>query len=129
ALIGPPEVPFRAIWAVLRDQRVRGVVARRRGGQLVAFGDDTALTAALTDLGISASDRVVPLALDGGDGQPDSLDAGLLAETLARALGRTRGLTQVLRTGQRHLIRVRDQDPGRTEDTAAVAPLRAAIGG
>jgi len=35
----------------------------------------------------------------------------------------------VLRTGQRHLLRARDEDPRRPDDTAALAGLRAAVGG
>jgi hypothetical protein len=66
----------------------------------------------------------------GKDGdEPDSTDLGLIAETLAKALGRTRGITEVLRAGQRHLLRARDADPRHPEDARALAGLRAVTGG
>ena len=71
----------------------------------------------------------VPIGPEKDGEEPDSTDLGLIAETLARALGRTRGITEVLRTGQRHLLRARDENPRRPDDTAALAGLRTAAGG
>jgi NAD-dependent SIR2 family protein deacetylase len=125
----PAGLPLGTLRQALRAGKARGALARRAGGQLVAFGDDTALAAALAGHGIQVTGTVVPIGPDKDDGEPDSTDLGLIAETLARALGRTRGITEVLRTGQRHLLRARDEDPRRPDDTAALAGLRAAVGG
>lgn len=125
----PAGIPLRTLRQALRAARVRGVLARRAGGQLVAFGDDAALAAALAVHGVQVTDTAVMVGPDKGHEEPDSMDLGLIAETLARALGRTRGITEVLRSGQRHLLRARDEDPHRPEDTRALAGLRAAAGG
>jgi len=125
----PAGLPLGTLRKALRADRARGVLARRAGGQLVAFGEDAGLTAALADHGVQVTGTAVPLR-PGKDGEePDSTDLGLIAEALARALGRTRGITEVLRTGQRHLLRARDEDPRRPDDSTALAGLRAAAGG
>jgi SIR2-like domain len=128
-LDGPPTVTLTAIREQMRKHRARGVVARRAGGQLVAFGDDADLAGALAELGVSVTRAVVPLSAATPGAAPDSTDLGLLAEALARALGRTRGITEVLRAGQRHLLRARDDDPGHPADNQALTALRAAVGG
>lgn len=128
-LDGPPNVDLTAIRGELKKHRVRGVVARRAGGQLVAFGEDSGLSTALAEMGIIVTGAVVALSSASPDAAPDSVDVGLLAETLARALGRTRGISEVLRAGQRHLLRARDDHPSRPEDRQALAVLRAAIDG
>lgn len=125
----PAGLPLRGLRQALRAGRARGALARRAGGQLVAFGDDAALAAALAGHGVQVTSATVPVGPDKDDEEPDSTDLGLIAETLARALGRTRGITEVLRTGQRHLLRARDEDPRRPDDTAALAGLRAAASG
>ena len=113
----------------MRAGKARAVLARRAGGQLVAFGDDARLAAALAGDGVQVTSTMVRVGPDKDDEEPDSADMGLIAEALARALGRTRGITEVLRSGQRHLLRARDEDPGRPDDSAALAGLRAAVGG
>jgi len=125
----PAGLPLGTLRQALRGDRVRGALARRAGGQLVAFGDDTGLAAALVGHGVQVTSTEVPIGPDKDDEEPDSTDLGLIAETLARALGRTRGITEVLRGGQRHLLRARDEDPRRPDDTAALTGLRAAVGG
>lgn len=125
----PANIPLGTVRQVLRIARAGAVVARRAGGQLVAFGDDSRLAATLGGHGIRVTGDVVALG-PGKDGEePDSTGIGPIAETLAKALGRTRGITEVLRTGQCHLLRARDEDPGRPDDTRALAGLRAAAGG
>jgi NAD-dependent SIR2 family protein deacetylase len=125
----PAGLPLGTLRQALRAGKARVALARRAGGQLVAFGDDTALAAALAGHGVQVTGTAVPIGPDKDDDEPDSTDLGLIAETLARALGRTRGITEVLRTGQRHLLRARDEDPRRPQDTAALAGLRAAADG
>jgi NAD-dependent SIR2 family protein deacetylase len=125
----PAGLPLRALRQALRASRARGVLARRVGGQLVAFGNDAELAAALTGCAVRVTSTTVPLGGDKDGEEPDSTDTGLIAETLACALGRTRGITQVLRAGQRHLLRARDEDPRRPDDTAALEGLRAAVRG
>jgi hypothetical protein len=113
----------------LRLHRVRGVVARRAGGQLVAFGNDDGLAAALAEYQVQVTEETVAIGPEKADDQPDSVDIGVFAETLARALGRTRGITEVLRAGQHHLLRARDEDPRREQDSRALTGLRKAVGG
>lgn len=125
----PAGLPLGTLRQAMRAGRARGALARRTGGQLVAFGEDAGLTAALAGQGVQVTGTTVPLG-PGKDGEePDSTDLGLIAEALARALGRTRGITEVLRTGQRHLLRARDEDPRRPGDSTALAGLRTAAGG
>ena len=125
----PSHLPLGALRPLLKAARARAVLARRAGGQLVAFGDDTQLAAALNGHGVQVTGDTVPLGPGKDDDGPDSTDLGLVAEALARALGRTRGVTEVLRAGQRHLLRARDDDPSRPGDAATLAGLRAAAGG
>jgi NAD-dependent SIR2 family protein deacetylase len=125
----PAGLPLGVLRKALRAGRARGTLARRAGGQLVAFGDDAGLAAALGGHGVQVTGTAVPVGPGKDDQGPCSTDLGLIAETLARALGRTRGVTEVLRAGQRHLLRARDPDPRRPQDTAALAGLRAAVGG
>jgi hypothetical protein len=126
---GPTGTPLNVLRQALRTGGARAVLCRRAGGQLVAFGDDNRLASALAALGVQVSSDTVPLGPGKDDQEPDSTDIGLIAETLAKALGRTRGITEVLRSGQRHMLRARDDDPRRPEDKAALAGLRAAVGG
>jgi NAD-dependent SIR2 family protein deacetylase len=125
----PAGLPLRTLRQALKAGRARGTLARRARGQLVAFGDDAALATALVGHGVQVTGAAVPIGPDKDGEEPDSTDMGLIAEALARALGRTRGITEVLRSGQRHLLRARDEDPHHPGDTAALAGLRAAAGG
>jgi hypothetical protein len=125
----PAGLPLGTLRQALRVGRTRAVLAHRVGGQLVAFGDDAGLAEALTGHGVRVTGAAVPIGPDKDGEEPSSTDMGLIAEALARALGRTRGITEVLRSGQRHLLRARDEDPRRPDDTAALAGLRTAVGG
>jgi hypothetical protein len=125
----PVGLPLRTLRQALKGGRARATLARRAGGQLVAFGNDSGISAALAGQGVQVTGTTVPVGQAKDGEEPDSTDLGLIAETLARALGRTRGITEVLRSGQRHLLRARDEDPRRPDDTAALAGLRAAAGG
>ena len=125
----PGGLPLSTLRQALKAGRVRGTVGRRAGGQLVAFGDDAGIAAALAGHGVLMTGTTVPIGPDKDGEEPESSDIGLIAETLARALGRTRGITEVLRSGERHLLRARDEDPRRPGDTSALAGLRAAAGG
>jgi hypothetical protein len=125
----PAGLPLSTLRQALKADRARATLARRAGGQLVAFGDDAGIAAALAGHGVQVTGTAVPIGPDKDCEEPDSIDMGLMIETLARALGRTRGITEVLRSGKRHLLRARDEDPRRPGDTAALAGLRAAAGG
>ena len=125
----PARLPLSTLRQALRASRARGVLARRAGGQLVGFGNDAELAAALAGHSVQVTGTAVPVGAEKDGEEPDSMDMGLIAETLARGLGRTRGITEVLRSGQRHLLRARDKDPRRPQDTAALAGLRTAVGG
>ncbi|HEU4675296.1 MAG TPA: SIR2 family protein [Motilibacteraceae bacterium] len=120
-------VPLTVLRKSLRQNRVRAVLAPHRGGGYLAFGDDEGMRTALAEHGVRVSAETVPLGVAGPD-QPDSIVVGLLVEALARGLGRTRGITEVLRSGQRHQLRARDPRPDRPEDVAALAPLRRVVG-
>jgi hypothetical protein len=120
-------VPLGVLRQALRQHRARAVLARLPGGQLVAFGDDSGISKALTDQGVRVTSDTVPLAVTGTQ-EPDAVVLGVIAEALVRALGRTRGITEVLRSGQRHQLRARDPRPDRPEDAAALAPLRKVVG-
>jgi NAD-dependent SIR2 family protein deacetylase len=122
-LEAPGSVPLQVLRQALRQHRVRAVLARQPGGQLAAFGDDAGLRDALSEHGVRVTPDTLPLAIS-GTREPDSLVIGLVAEALARGLGRTRGITEVLRSGQRHQLRARDPRPDRPDDTAALVPLR-----
>jgi hypothetical protein len=127
-LKAPRDVRLNELRESLRRDRVRAAVARRAGGQLIAFGDDAELHASLADLGVHVTDDTCPIGWAKPAQEPDSVDLGLIAESLARALGRTRGVTEVLRSGQHHLLRARDARTDRPEDTAALAPLKQVAG-
>jgi hypothetical protein len=128
-LEGPTGTGLNVLRQALRAAGARAVLCRRAGGQLVAFGDDSRLASALAVHGVRVSSETVPLGSAKDDLEPDSTDIGLIAETLAKALGRTRGITEILRSGQRHMLRARDDDPRHPQDKAALAGLRAAVGG
>ncbi|HUB38110.1 MAG TPA: SIR2 family protein [Streptosporangiaceae bacterium] len=128
-LEGPTGTPLNILRQTLRACGARAVLCRRTGGQLVAFGDDNRLALALAVHGVQVSSDTVPLGSGKDDEEPDSTDIGLIAETLAKALGRTRGITEILRSGQRHMLRARDDDPRHPEDKVALAGLRNAVGG
>jgi NAD-dependent SIR2 family protein deacetylase len=126
-LEAPSSVPLRVLRQALRQRRVRAVLARQPGGQLAAFGDDAGMRDALGEHGVRVTTATVRLAVT-GTREPDSVIIGLVAEALARGLGRTRGITEVLRSGQRHQLRARDPRSDRPEDTAALTPLRNVVG-
>lgn len=125
----PTGLQLRTLRQALKAARAHGMVARRTGGQLVAFGNDAEIAAALAGHSVRVTGTTVQIGPDNDGEEPDSTDMGLIAEALARALGRTRGITEVLRSGQRHLLRARDEDPRRTVDTSALVGLRAEAGG
>ena len=52
---------LRELQSAIRSARARGFVARRSGGQLVAVGDDSQLSAALGPLGITVTTDTVPV--------------------------------------------------------------------
>jgi hypothetical protein len=108
------------IQRVVRANRVRGLVARRSGGQLVAVGHEQQLSEALRPLGVSVSDRTETLNWDGE--VTDPADLGLVLDALTLGLGRTDGLRQVLaRRG--HQVRVADPK------ASSLARLKSACGG
>jgi hypothetical protein len=90
----------------LRDTRARALVARLRGGALVAFGADADLAAAGTPLGVCPAADTTPL--DWSPEDPDMAQIGLLTDALTLGLGRARGLRHVLRARRSHLVRVGD---------------------
>ena len=100
-LKGPTGTGLNVLRQALRTGGARAVVCRRAGGQLVAFGDDNRLDSALAVHGVRVSSDIVPLGPGKDNEEPDSTDLGLIAEALAKALGRTRGITEILRSGQR----------------------------
>ena len=120
-------VPLGTLRQTLREHRARAVLGQL-GGTLAAFGDDAGLRDALAQHDVRVTGDTV--ALPGAhDGEPDSTMVGMVAEALARALGRTRGVTEILRTGQRHLLRARDDTGARAEDNTALEKLRQAAQG
>jgi hypothetical protein len=94
------------IGEALRAARARGLVAARQGGDLVAFGDDGDLAAALAPLGITITTERALLDMDTDD--PDTAVVGLLRDAVTLALGRTAGLRHVLRSRADHLVRVQE---------------------
>jgi hypothetical protein len=107
------------IQRVVRANRVRGLVARRSGGQLVAVGHEHQLSEALRPLGVSVSDRTETLNWDGE--VTDPADLGLVLDALTLGLGRTDGLRHVLaRRG--HQVRVADPK------ASSLARLKSACG-
>jgi NAD-dependent SIR2 family protein deacetylase len=120
-------VPLGVLRQALRERGARAVLAQQPGGHLAAFGDDAGMRDALAVHAVRVTPDAVPLAV-GGRREPDSVVIGLVAEALARALGRTRGITEVLRSGHRHQLRARDPRRDRPEDAVALAPLRKVVG-
>lgn len=89
----------------LRTNQVRGLVARRSGGQLVAVGHEQQLSEALRLFRVSVSDRTQTVDWDKEVTDPAIL--GLALDALTLGLGRTNGLRHVLaRRG--HQVRVAD---------------------
>ena len=78
----------------VRTSRVRGLVARRSGGQLVAVGHEQQLSDALRPLGLDVSDRTETVDWDAE--VPDPADLGLALDAITLGLGRTDGLRHVL---------------------------------
>ncbi len=108
------------VQGALRTNRVRGLVARRSGGQLVAVGHEQQLAEALRPLGVSVSDRTETLDWDAE--VTDPADLGLALDALTLGLGRTEGLRHVLaRRG--HQVRVADPQ------ASSLARLKSACGG
>ncbi|MDA8317983.1 MAG: SIR2 family protein [Actinomycetota bacterium] len=104
----------------VRTNRVRGLVARRSGGQLVAVGHERQLSEALRPLGVSVSNRTETLDWDAEIIDP--ADLGLALDALTLGLGRTEGLRHVLaRRG--HQVRVADPK------ASSLARLKSACGG
>jgi NAD-dependent SIR2 family protein deacetylase len=100
---------LREMQRAVRASRARGLVARRSGGQLVAAGDDSQLTAALTPLGVRVTAQTVPFEWNTGDS--DTADRGLALDALTLGLGRTEGLRHVL-SRRAHQVRVSDAAVG-----------------
>jgi hypothetical protein len=104
----------------VRTNRVRGLLARRSGGQLVGVGHEQQLSEALRPLGVSVSDRTE--AVDWDAEVTDPADLGLALDALTLGLGRTDGLRHVLaRRG--HQVRVADPK------ASSLARLKSACGG
>lgn len=103
---GKRSVQVEEITVALRQRRARGLVAARRGGQLVALGERASVDAAIRDLGLAVSSEPVRLSLDADGDDIDPADIGLAHDALAIAFGRTAGLRHVLRTKGEHLVRV-----------------------
>lgn len=104
----------------VRTSRVRGLVARRSGGQLVAVGHEQQLSDALRPLGLGVSDRTETVDWDAE--VPDPADLGLTLDAITLGLGRTDGLRHVLaRRG--HQVRVADPK------ASSLARLKSACGG
>lgn len=104
----------------VRTNRVRGLVARRSGGQLVAVGHEQQLSEALRPLRVSLSDRTETVDWDAAFTDP--ADLGLALDALTLGLGRTEGLRHVLaRRG--HQVRVADPK------ASTLARLKSACGG
>lgn len=107
--------------AALRATRGRALIARLRGGALVAFGADADLAAAGEPLGVAPADATVPMEWLAED--PDTAQIGLLTDALTLGLGRARGLRHVLRARRGHLVRVA------SETEPHLSGLRRATGG
>jgi hypothetical protein len=122
----PPRVPATQIAdvsAALRRNHARGLVAARRGGQLVALGDCESIQAAVQELGLIMTSDLVPLSLGADNANIDPADIGLAHDALAIAFGRTAGLRRVLRAQGEHLVRVDNPDH------PSLRSLRSAAGG
>ncbi len=96
---------LRDLETALRTARARGLIARRSGGQLVAAGHDSQLSAALAPAGVTVTEDVVELDWDAS--MIDPADLGLALDSLTLGLGRTTGLRHVL-SGRAHQVRVAD---------------------
>jgi len=107
---GNRSVRVADIKGALRQSRARGLVAARRGGQLVALGERASVEADIRDFGLVVSSEPVRLSLDADDDDIDPADVGLAYDALALALGRTAGLRHVLRAKGDHLVRVNEPD-------------------
>jgi hypothetical protein len=116
-----PPTDIGELRAALRDARARALIARLRGGALVAFGADADLATAGEPLGVTPADDTAPLEWPADD--PDMAQIGLLTEALTLGLGRARGLRHVLRARRGHLVRVGD------EAEPHLSGLRRAAGG
>jgi hypothetical protein len=104
----------------IRAGRIRGLVARRSGGQLVAVGHEGQLAETLRPLQVSLADRTETLDWDAESIDP--ADLGLALDALTLGLGRTDGLRHVLaRRG--HQVRVVDPK------ASSLARLKSACGG
>ncbi|MDA8385159.1 MAG: SIR2 family protein [Actinomycetota bacterium] len=104
----------------IRAGRVRGLIARRSGGQLIAVGHEAQLSEALRPLGVSVTNRTETLNWD--TEILDPADHGLALDALTLGLGRTDGLRHVLaRRG--HQVRVADAK------SSSLARLKSACGG
>jgi hypothetical protein len=129
-LKAPDSTGLPAMRAALRAANVRATVGWA-GGEHVAFGRDEDLARALTPIGVTVTSDTVGLA-PVRDEVLDTGTVGLLAEALVQGLARTPGLTTVLRTGHRPMIRVRTPRPGergRPDLPPAVQELGKAVGG
>jgi SIR2-like domain len=125
ALSASSHVTAEQIADRLRATRARGLAAVRRGGQLIAFGDDAELAAALGPLGVMVTNQTVSLDLD--DTDLDTVMLGLLRDGAALALGRTAGLRTVLRSRADHLVRV--DDPNHPSLRALAGSCGGTLGG
>jgi NAD-dependent SIR2 family protein deacetylase len=94
-----------AINEAVRRARIRALVARRSGGQLVAVGHDAQLAEVLRPLGISLTEQLEEL--NWGAATVDPADLGLALDAITIGLGRTDGLRHVL-SRRAHQVRVAD---------------------
>lgn len=104
----------------IRAARARGLVARRSGGELIAFGDDSQLADALGELGVTVTAATEELDFDAP--HLDQAEVGILLDAVTIGLGRTSGLRHVL-TRRAHQVRVSE------ENTPSLERLRTACGG
>jgi hypothetical protein len=115
----PSPCELRDLQQALRSVRVRGLVARRSGGQLVAVGDEDQIANALEPTGITVANDVDDV--DWDQSALDPADLGLAIDALTIGLGRTEGLRHVL-SRRGHQVRVGDPK------IASLERLRSACG-
>jgi len=119
----PPKTQLTEVRGALKRARARANVAVV-DGRHVAFGRDADLSTALAPLGGRVTADTIPLDL-----QNSTTAIGLITESLALACGRLPGLSPVLRSNQRHQVRISDQRRDQPGPTRASATLATALGG
>ena len=97
-----PLPPLPEVRHALRSAEVRAAVGIV-GGSLAAFGPDEGMRRALTPISVAVTAETILLDFDSGS----SATLGMALEALAQGLGATPGLTSVLSTNRRPMLRVR----------------------